>query len=362
VHAIAEGAGGEVELGDGDADAVIAVEAGEGLGVAEQDALFGAGGQREHAHAKFVALHPLEQGGVAAAIDDGLVDLPALLALGDAGLHQLAVDVHRQAGDRGVGRQREAVYALELVIRVVEECLVDRRAGDAVLDVYVDVHHPHRQRPLARPGREAGQQVAAAHRAELLGGVLQGVARPLQLVAQALGRASGGTCPRGQGAGLTGLEHGVAGGVVQADLAAQDPGQQGIGLLAQQELGAADLELAGGAADGEGLGAGHDVEQGLAAQELEAAGADDLQGRALAQDRGRAVGEGEGEGALAGVLEHGAGAELGGLQPGICPFGQVLVTGDAPDQEGGGGDGGEGVGGGGPAGLGHGDLGGARAL
>jgi hypothetical protein len=79
---------------------------------------------------------------------------------------------------------------------------------------------------------------------------------------------------------------------VQADLAAQDPGQQGIGLLAQQELGAADLELAGGAADGEGLGAGHDVEQGLAAQELEAAGADDLQGRALAQDRGRAVGEG----------------------------------------------------------------------
>jgi hypothetical protein len=71
---------------------------------------------------------------------------------------------------------------------------------------------------------------------------------------------------------------------------------------------------------------------------------------------------GEGEGALAGVLEHGAGAELGGLQPGICPFGQVLVTGDAPDQEGGGGDGGEGVGGGGPAGLGHGDLGGARAL
>jgi hypothetical protein len=208
--------------------------------------------------------------GVAAAIDDRLVDLPALLALGDAGLHELAVDVHGEAGDRGVGGEREAVDALELEVGVVEEGLVDGGAGDAVLDVDVDVHAAQRQRPLAGPGRVAGDEVAAAHGLVLVAGVLQCVAGPGDLVAEALALPLDRCGAGGHGGGLTGLKDLLA-GADELELAAQDAGHELAGGLAQEELGAEHGDLAGGAGDGEGALAGGDLDQGLALQEVERA-------------------------------------------------------------------------------------------
>ena len=72
-------------------------------------------------------------------VDDLLVDGAAVIALGHAAFHEVAIDVHRQPRQRRIGRQREIERPFQPARRVVEIRLIDRGAGEAVLDVNVNV-------------------------------------------------------------------------------------------------------------------------------------------------------------------------------------------------------------------------------
>lgn len=108
------------------------------LGVGEDDPLLPARLEGEHAHLEGRPVEPLEERRVAAGVADRLVDVAGPAPLGDPAFHQGPVHVHGEAGDRGVGREGEVEGPLEPVGRLVEVGLVDRRPGEAVLDVDVD--------------------------------------------------------------------------------------------------------------------------------------------------------------------------------------------------------------------------------
>jgi hypothetical protein len=126
----------------------LAVEGRQLLGVAEEDALFLPRLQGEDAHLEGGAVEPFQQGGVLLLVDDALIDLPAVIALDHAAFVEPAIDVHGQARQRGVGRQREVEGAFEPAVRVVEVGLIDGGAGEAVLDVNVHVIFPQGQAGL----------------------------------------------------------------------------------------------------------------------------------------------------------------------------------------------------------------------
>ena len=70
-----------------------------------------------------------------ALVADGLVDFPAVIAHDHAAFHQLTLDVHGEARQRGIGRQREVEGAFGLEVLVIEIGLVDGGAGEAILYV-----------------------------------------------------------------------------------------------------------------------------------------------------------------------------------------------------------------------------------
>ncbi len=123
----------------GEAIGHATIEGRQPLRVTQDDAFFLPAFQREDAHLERAAVDPFEQGRVALSADDLLVHGAGIVALGHAAFHQVAVHVHGQPRQRRVGRQRKIERALQPPGMVVEIGLIDGGAGEAILDVDVDV-------------------------------------------------------------------------------------------------------------------------------------------------------------------------------------------------------------------------------
>ena len=72
-------------------------------------------------------------------LQDGFVDFPRSLLLDDVGLDEVVADPHAEAGDRGVGRQREMEDPFERLLGVVDERFLDDGAGDLVANIDGDL-------------------------------------------------------------------------------------------------------------------------------------------------------------------------------------------------------------------------------
>jgi hypothetical protein len=81
-----------------------------------------------------VAARPFQETRIALLAENRLVDLAGPLLFDDVGFHELVSDPHPKAADRGISRQREVEDAFEPLAGVVDERLLDRRAGDLVAD------------------------------------------------------------------------------------------------------------------------------------------------------------------------------------------------------------------------------------
>jgi len=90
---------------------------------------------REHPRLEHVAARPLEQARVLPVAQDVLVDGARALLLDDVGLDQFVADPHAETADRGVAGQREEELSLESAVGRVDERLLDRGAGDLVVDL-----------------------------------------------------------------------------------------------------------------------------------------------------------------------------------------------------------------------------------
>jgi hypothetical protein len=111
---------------------------GQDLGIFQLDAALAAGRDREDAGLDGVPAHVFQQGRVAPAPDDLLVDSAGLVGGEHLRLYGLPVHPHHEPADRRAGRQREDVGALGLPVVLVDEDLVHAGGGDLV--VYGDGH------------------------------------------------------------------------------------------------------------------------------------------------------------------------------------------------------------------------------
>ena len=109
------------------------------LGVAEEDPFLLPAFEREDSHFEHVAFHHFQQRRVASLVEDVGVNLLASLASDHSAFVKLAKDVHCQSGNRSILRKRKVKRAFGVPRLVVEECLIDRRAGNTVFDINIDV-------------------------------------------------------------------------------------------------------------------------------------------------------------------------------------------------------------------------------
>ena len=333
--------GAAARAGDRVAVAQGVADGREHLGVREADLPLAAPGDREDLHLEDVALLPLEQGRVArdGGVDDLAEDVAGALLLQHLGVHPRVADQQREAGDRGVGGQREAVGALEHLAGLVVERLLDLRAGDAAGDrdghLLVDDREPEL---LVAGAGAAGGEAADAGRDGVGhgGGDLEG-ARPGGVLERAQADLGHDRC-----GGLAGHLGGELGGERGLDVGAGGEGDLLAGAL--EGGGAVDDVVAATVAAGEGAGLAAGDDEGVCAGpqgQRGLAGGDDRDELAAGEVELAGAGAGEGEpgvlveaeeGAVAELeLGHGAArdqqdlaaAELGaGAEE--CPFGQVL--------------------------------------
>jgi hypothetical protein len=203
--------GAAARAGDRVAVAQGVADGREDLRVGETDLALPAAGDREDLHLEDVALLPLEQGRVArdGGVDDLAEDLAGALLLQHLGVHPRVADQQREAGDGGVGGQREAVGALEHLGGLVVKGLLDLRAGDAAGDGDVDLLVDDRELEHLGAGAGApGGEAADAGRDGVGhgGGDLEG-ARPGGVLERA--QADLGLDRRGGLASLGGGERGL---------------------------------------------------------------------------------------------------------------------------------------------------------
>ena len=121
-----------IDLGERHGERPVVVEPRHALRVGEHQALVLVRGDRVDAQVQAAGAGPLEQRRIDAPVDGLLVDPPRGHALDHAGLHQLAVDVHREPLQRRVRWDREAIRALERLVGLVVERLIDRDPRDLV--------------------------------------------------------------------------------------------------------------------------------------------------------------------------------------------------------------------------------------
>ena len=95
--------------------------------VADHDALVALRLDGKDAQLEGAPVLPLEQRRVAHLVDDGFVGLPRLVDLDELAIHHLAVDLHGEAHQRGILRERKAEGALEPLGAVVVEDVLDPR-------------------------------------------------------------------------------------------------------------------------------------------------------------------------------------------------------------------------------------------
>ncbi len=109
------------------------------LRVAQEDPFLLPPFEREDSHLEHVAFHHFQQRRITTLVEDVGVDFLATLAGDHAAFVQLAKHIHRQPGNRSVLRKREVERAFGVPGVVVEESLIDRRAGNSVFDINVNV-------------------------------------------------------------------------------------------------------------------------------------------------------------------------------------------------------------------------------
>ena len=106
---------------------------------------------REYTSLEQIPAGPFQQARVALLAEYRLVDLAGTLFLDHVGFDQFVADPHAEAGDRSVLRQREVEDPFQTRIRVVDERLFNRRAGNLVADFDSDFVIADGQRLVAAP-------------------------------------------------------------------------------------------------------------------------------------------------------------------------------------------------------------------
>ena len=84
----------------------------------------------EDAQLEGLAVLPLEERRVEHLIDDLLVGLASLVALDELAVHELAVDLHGEPGEHRAVGERKAERALEALVALVHELVLDGHLGD----------------------------------------------------------------------------------------------------------------------------------------------------------------------------------------------------------------------------------------
>ena len=107
---------------------------------------------------------PLEERRVLHLVDDLLVDLLGLVALGELALHQVLVDLHREAREHRPLGHREAERALQLLVAVVLEDVLHLGLGVVAGLLRLHAH------AVERHGRNLPGRAARLHLADAGGG------------------------------------------------------------------------------------------------------------------------------------------------------------------------------------------------
>ncbi len=121
------------------------------LAILDLDPLFRFGGNGVDPCAKRVAAHVLEQGRVATAADNALIDVARLVGGQHLARQPLVVDPHGKVVDRRTLGQGKEIHAFQLFPALVDEHLVHVRGGHLILD-----GHLHPVVPDAQVGRLVG--------------------------------------------------------------------------------------------------------------------------------------------------------------------------------------------------------------
>ena len=129
-----DGLGGELLSAQRVDEAHQAVLPLQELGVADLDASLAVGRDGEDVGLEHPAVDVLQQGGVALAADDLLVDAAGLVPVQQAALKLLSVNEHGEVGDGGVLGEGEDVGGFQRRVSRVLERLVDLYLGDLVAD------------------------------------------------------------------------------------------------------------------------------------------------------------------------------------------------------------------------------------